>query len=417
MSDFRFLHAADIHLDSPLVGLSGVERGVAEQIRAAPRAAFEALIARAIEDSVAFLVIAGDLYDGTWRDYRTGLFFAEQMGRLNAAGIPAYVLHGNHDAESQITKPLPLPDNVHVFGARKPQTFLLEELGVALHGQSFRQKAVEENLAAGYPEPAEGAFNIGVLHTALGGAEGHDNYAPCSIQELAAKGYDYWALGHVHQHRVRHEHPPIVFPGNIQGRHIRETGPKGACLVAVEAHHIRDITLLPFATVRWEALEVDAAAANNIDEVVDLMQQELVRARADADEPLVAARIVLRGSTALHDGLLAEADGLLEQARAGAAGLGDSAAWVERVAVRTEPAVEQADVPDDLHALLAAAAQDPELLRAMEREFGKFRSKLQRDVRARNDDAALAAAADGDYAALIAEVRPYLRARLAAGEP
>ena len=234
MTSFRFLHAADIHLDSPLIGLANVEGRVAERIRTAPRAAFEALVERAIEDDVDFLVIAGDLYDGTWRDYKTGLFFAEQMGRLNQARIPVYVLHGNHDAESQITKPLVLPDNVSVFGTRKAETFRIDELNVALHGQSFREKAVIDNLVPDYPAPVDGAFNIGVLHTALGGMGDHANYAPCSVPELVAKGYDYWALGHVHQGQVLNERPHVVFPGNLQGRHVRETGPKGACLVTVD---------------------------------------------------------------------------------------------------------------------------------------------------------------------------------------
>ena len=215
VSSFRFFHAADIHLDSPLTGLAAIEGRVAELIRSAPRAAFEALVDRAIEEEVNFLVIAGDLYDGTWRDYKTGLFFAEQMGRLNGAGIPVFVLYGNHDAESQITRPLVLPENVHVFRARTPQTFHLRELNVALHGQSFREKAVTHNLVPGYAAPVEGAFNIGVLHTALGGMGEHANYAPCSVSELVAKGYNYWALGHVHQGQVLSERPHVVFPGNL----------------------------------------------------------------------------------------------------------------------------------------------------------------------------------------------------------
>ena len=166
MSSFRFFHAADIHLDSPLTGLAGIEGRVAERIRSAPRAAFEALVERAIQDQVDFFVIAGDLYDGTWRDYKTGLFFAEQMGRLNQVSIPVFLLHGNHDAESQITRPLALPDNVRVFGTRKPNTFQIDKPNVALHGWSYREKAVLENMVPDYPPPVNGAFNIGVLHTA-----------------------------------------------------------------------------------------------------------------------------------------------------------------------------------------------------------------------------------------------------------
>ncbi|TFH42733.1 MAG: DNA repair exonuclease, partial [Lysobacterales bacterium] len=202
MAAFRFLHAADIHLDSPLKGLAGHEGRAAERIRTATREAFDQLVGFAIEEQVAFLVVAGDLYDGDWRDYKTGLFFAAQMGRLNKAGIPVYLLYGNHDAESQITRRLVLPENVNVFGSRKPVTFKLDELNVALHGQSFRERDVSDNLALTYPEPIGGAFNIGVLHTGLGGMGGHANYAPCSLGDLVSKGYDYWALGHVHHGEV-----------------------------------------------------------------------------------------------------------------------------------------------------------------------------------------------------------------------
>ena len=241
VTSFRFLHAADIHLDSPLKGLAGQEESIAERIRTATREALDQLVGIAIEEQVAFLIIAGDLYDGDWRDYNTGLYFIRQMGRLNQAGIPVYLLHGNHDAESQITRRLALPDNVQVFGSRRPESSRIDDLGVVLHGQSFGQRAVIDNLALTYPEPVARAFNIGVLHTGLGGMGGHDDYAPCSLADLVNKGYDYWALGHVHQAAVLHERPHIVFPGNLQGRHVRETGAKGATLVAVESGEVVEL--------------------------------------------------------------------------------------------------------------------------------------------------------------------------------
>ena len=151
MKSFRFVHTADIHLDSPLKGLSGHEGRVADRIRTATREAFDNLIGKTIDEEADFIIIAGDLYDGEWRDYHTGLFFTSQMGRLAKAGIPALVLYGNHDAESQITRRLELPENVHAFSERKPETFTLDELRVALHGQSFRQREVTDNLVPAYP--------------------------------------------------------------------------------------------------------------------------------------------------------------------------------------------------------------------------------------------------------------------------
>lgn len=188
MADFQFLHTGDIHLDSSLKNLAGQDGPAAELIRTATRRAFSNLVDLAIADEVAFVVIAGDLYDGDWRDFQTGLLFVRQMGRLANAQIPVYLIWGNHDAESQITKRLNLPDNVKVFSSRKPQTLKLDGLPVAIHGQSFKQRDVTENLVPAYPAPIADCFNIGVLHTGLGGMSGHANYAPCSMDDLVNKG-------------------------------------------------------------------------------------------------------------------------------------------------------------------------------------------------------------------------------------
>ena len=177
----KFIHAADIHLDSPLDGLSAYTDAPLTLLRTATREAFTRLITEAIDQAVDFMVLAGDLYDGTWRDHNTGIFFCGEMGRLKKAGIPVYLLFGNHDAESEMTKKLQLPDNVFVFEARKPCTWRIEPLRVALHGQSFRQKETTENLATDYPPPLAGWFNIGVLHTALEGNAAHARYAPLQL--------------------------------------------------------------------------------------------------------------------------------------------------------------------------------------------------------------------------------------------
>nr|WP_296748232.1 DNA repair exonuclease [Thioalkalivibrio sp.] len=424
MSSFRFLHAADIHLDSPLRGLSGQEGSAAERIRTATREAFDLLVGRAIAERVAFLVIAGDLYDGDWRDYRTGLFFAAQMGRLNQAGIPVFLLHGNHDAESQITRRLALPDNVRVFGTRDPETFLLEELGVALHGQSFRQREVRDNLVPGYPEPVSGAFNIGVLHTGLGGMGGHENYAPCALGDLVAKGYAYWALGHVHQFQVLHEQPHVVFPGNLQGRHIRETGAKGAALVEVEEGQIADVNIVPCDIVRWSLLPVEVGAVDSFAAVVECIRAALEQGvSSHGDGRLLACRLQLLGRVALHDELLAAEEQLLAEARAIALGLGADVAWVEQVRIATQPVVDarvlaaRSDALGELQRMLEEAARDPEVLAQLSEDPGQMLQRLPHDVRADAEaDSILRAALDGDHAALIEGVLPFLSARLTAEE-
>jgi len=365
VTSFRFIHTADIHIDSPLIGLVRHEGSAAERIRSATRGAFDNLIGQAIDEQIAFVVIAGDLYDGDWRDFHTGLFFSLQMGRLAKAGIRAFVLYGNHDAESQITRRLSLPDNVKVFSARKPDSLVLDELKVALHGQSFRQRDVTDNLVLGYPDPVAGMFNIGVLHTALGGMAGHENYAPCSLDDLKAKGYDYWALGHVHNGQVLHENPHVVFPGNLQGRHIRETGPKGAHLVTVEDGEIADFTTLHCDIVRWSRLSVPVGDCSRSAEVSDRVRESIEQAvAAEADGRLLACRIELTGTTKIHGELLASSDNLMAEAQAAALGIGDDAAWIERLVVSTQPqrdssvSADQQDALGELRNMVADAGKD-----------------------------------------------------------
>ena len=423
MAPFRFLHAADIHLDSPLKGLIGQEGNAAERVRTATREALDQLVDFAIKEQVKFLVIAGDLYDGDWRDYKTGLFFVGQMGRLNKAGIPVYLLHGNHDAQSQITKRLELPDNVHVFGTRKPETFELGELNVALHGQSFRQREVTDNLVPDYPRPVSGTFNIGVLHTALGGRKGHDNYAPCSLDELVNKGYDYWALGHVHQAAVLHERPHIVFSGNLQGRHVRETGIKGAYLVAVEEKEITELACVPCDVVRWVVLPVPLNDAESIGDVTDRVRGALESAVAnEADGRLLACRIVFEGRTEVHEQLVASEDQVLAEARASALGLGNEVAWIEKIDIATEAVVDRQtlaqreDAIGELQRMLQDAGTDDELLAQIKSDIGQLVQKLPHEVKKDIEDQVLKSAIEGDYVALINNVAPYLSARLIAQE-
>ena len=416
---FRFVHSADIHLDSPLKGLSGQEGGVADRIRTATRKAFDNLIGYTIDEQAAFIIIAGDLYDGDWRDYQTGLFFARQMGRLTKARIPAFILYGNHDAESQITRRLELPENVKAFSSRKPETFTLEELRVSLHGQSFRQRDITDNLVPAYPEPIASVFNIGVLHTGLGGMGGHVNYAPCTLDDLVNKGYQYWALGHVHQGSVLHERPYVVFPGNLQGRHIREAGPKGAYLVTVDDNEVADVASFHADVVRWAVIPVSVDSCGQTADVVDAVRDAIEGAvTRDADGRLVACRIELRGRTDIHELLLASSEHLLAEARAAALGLGDEVAWVERIVIATDPALDPSplgardDALGDLRRMLSDAREDPEVLEQMKADIGELVRRLPHEVRSDAEDAILKAAINGDHAGVIGHVTDYLTARI-----
>ena len=419
MTAFRFVHAADVHLDSPLRGLAGQEGSTAKLIRSATRKAFEGLITHTIDEQAAFLVIAGDLYDGDWRDYQTGLFFVRQMGRLREAGIPAYLIYGNHDAQSKITRSLTLPDNVNVFPTRSPKTLRIADLDVAIHGQGFKDRDTRENLAHKYPSAVPGAFNIGILHTGLAGIEGHARYAPCTLDELRRKGYDYWALGHIHKPEVLSSDPHVVFSGNVQGRHIREAGPRGAMLVTVADGAVSALEPFHVDVVRWALVEVGMAGAETISDANDRIRAAIeTSVEQDSDGRLLACRISVSGRTAAHDAILAAHEELLAEARASAAGLGEEVAWVEKLIISTAPPADTVPDPAVAEALgdIALARQDEALLRDLKEQIAPFVRKLPAEVRDTAEGQLLRAAKDHDFAELIELSRPYAVARLTGRE-
>jgi DNA repair exonuclease SbcCD nuclease subunit len=388
---FKFLHAADVHLDSPLVGLELPEDAPLDEIRGATRRAFDNLVDLAIEENVAFVLLAGDLYDGDWRDFNTGLFFNRRMVKLKDAGIKVFIVSGNHDAASQISKSLRLPENVIVFSTRKPETQLLEEIEVAIHGQSFASRSVTEDLSSQYPQAVDKYFNIGLLHTALSGREGHESYAPCTVAGLKAKSYQYWALGHVHNREVVEQDPWIVFPGNIQGRHIREVGPKGCSLVTVEAQEVTEVNHVDLDVLRWHHCRVDVSDCQNQDEVYERIQVELEKALAGGDGRPVIARLELNGATEVHQKLQGQSAYLAEEYRNLALSLGGQGLWLEKVRIKTkekrdiEVIIQGDDALGGLVQNLLALEIDSAKIREIDPEFDTFMSKLPAELRGGDD--------------------------------
>jgi DNA repair protein SbcD/Mre11 len=309
MPSFRFLHAADIHLDSPLRGLRARSEEAAGQFAEASRKAFSNLVRAAIERDVAFVIIAGDLYDGDWKDYATGQFFVREAGKLARAGIKLFLIRGNHDAASEISRTLPLPDNVHEFSTRKVDSVEIAELSVVLHGRSFAQRHVADNMAGDFPAARPGWCNIGILHTSLTGRDGHDVYAPCSLDDLLRAGYQYWALGHIHAREVVHADPPIVFPGNLQGRHAREPGPKGATLVTVDNNVVTDLEALELDAARWECPSVDIAGLSDEAELHDAVRAAVAPLVGACEGRPLALRLRLTGATTSTPGCSPSASG------------------------------------------------------------------------------------------------------------
>jgi exonuclease SbcD len=410
---FRFLHTADIHLDSPLKGLETHEDAPVEEIRGATRRAFENLVDMAIEEEIDFILIAGDLYDGDWKDYNTGLFFVRQMGRLHKAGIKVFIVSGNHDAASQTTKNMPLPDNVTLFSPQKPQSVKLDDLGVIIHGRSYSARAVTENLASSYPQHDSTFFNIGLLHTSLTGREGHEDYAPCTIDDLKSKGYDYWALGHVHQREIVCEDPWVLFPGNVQGRHIRETGAKGATLVTVADGRISEVDARELDVLRWAVCSADLSECRTQEAIYDQVRTAMEKEIETVDGKTLALRLQLHGNCPLHAELHARSIQWTESFRGIAAALGD--VWLEKVKFQTNRKASLEEIVGEdsaLSGLLQAVESldfGGDALTALVPELANLKTKLPAELL---DEGSVLESQPGDLSELREEVKELLIAKL-----
>lgn len=413
-----FLHAADIHLDSPLLKLDRYEGAPVEDLRGATRRAFENLVRLALDRHVDFVLISGDLYDGDWKDYNTGLYFMARMARLREAEIPVFLIAGNHDAASKMTKTLRLPDNVRFLSTDKPETVRLDHLGVALHGQGFGTPSVTKDISLGYPEALSGYFNIGMLHTCLTGREGHAPYAPCSVEGLRSRGYDYWALGHVHQREIIGEESPMVFPGNIQGRHIRETGPKGCMLVTVGDGVPPLPEFRPLDVVRWERCEIDASETSGESDVADLIYSRF-EALLDHNEDLpLVVRVEITGACGAHAELTSDPERWINEVRSLALDAGGGRIWVEKVKLRTTPPPGKRGEPTDgpvgeLLRFFDEIRSDPERLQTFGASLDDLWNRLPKELRTEEK---IIAPDDPEWlASVLEQVRPMLLRRLMSG--
>jgi len=373
----KFFHTADVHLDSPLCGLDRYDGAPVDKLRGATRRALEALVDECIAEKVDFLLIAGDLYDGDWTDYNTGIFFIRQMSRLRDAGIRVFIVRGNHDAKSKI---LSLPDGVVELSTSKAESITLEDIGVCIHGRGYARVDTKEDLSQTYPGPRQGQFNIGLLHTAAGGREGHADYAPCTPAALANKGYDYWALGHVHKREILQERPWIVFPGNLQGRHARETGPKGATLVTVEEGRIESVEHRVLDVARWAVCQVDASPASTPADVIDLCRKAILREIDASGQRALCARIVVTGATRAHAALTRDPDKFRIELCSAATDIGD--VWIEKVGIRSRTMADlnklaqRDDVIGALLVKLQAIESDDAQLSKLTSTFDDIANKL-----------------------------------------
>ena len=311
----RFIHAADLHLDSPFRGLANADPGLRESLQSATLGAFDAIVDHTIQSKSDFLVIAGDLYDSRDRSLRALVAFRRQMERLAERDISVYVVHGNHDPLNGWGSEFLLPPNVITFTG-KPNTEPVIRRGkeiARVTGVSYARERVTENLAAMMKPDEDSPYSVGVLHANVRGQAGHADYAPVTLDELKSSKFDYWALGHVHTRSTLSLEPTAVaYPGNPQGRNAREPGPRGCLQVDVDRNGKAHMEFIETNKVRWAHLEMSIRNLTRIDSLISAMQEQGREAAASFDGPTVV-RCTLRGNGPLHRDL--QRDGMPEELR------------------------------------------------------------------------------------------------------
>jgi len=370
--NLKFVHAADIHLDSPLSGLDNYEGAPVDRIRGAAREALQQVVQLCLDEQADLLIIAGDLFDTACNDFNSALNAANQLRPLAKAGIPVYLILGNHDSHEEMVRRTPWPDNVILFAHQRAETHRHPRLPVALHGLSYPKRAVTENVVPGYPAPLAEFFNIGLLHTNADGNPNHDSYAPCSVSELVAKGYDYWALGHVHDHAILHEKPHVVYSGNTQGRHAREIGPKGCVVVSVNGGEITSLRFHETDAVRWFRQLIVLDADDGGEELVEKTRRVLRELVQSVDSRLAVVRLEYTGRCRLHQQLTRDTDRqqMMTNIRSLALDF-DEAVWIEKIKFRTQSPIDvdalrqRHDLVGELLQDLAEARNNPERIASL----------------------------------------------------
>lgn len=356
---FRFVHTADVHLDSPLRSLALRNPDLADLIGNATRRAFVNAIDLCLDEQVDALLLSGDLYDGEQTSMKTARFLAAQLRRLHEADIRTFIIRGNHDALSKITQELVFPETVHVFGGRAEAVWVDMRRGglpIVIHGLSFARPQAPESLLSKYKPPVDGAVNIGMMHTSLGGAVGHDPYAPCSVADLEGSGFRYWALGHVHKRSVVGGGCTIIMPGIPQGRDINEAGPKSVSLVTVGDDGTILVEECNVSVAQFERVQVNTTGIDDWRDLAKAITGSLQETRDAVSADHLVSRLHITGATPLAWRIRRDGDLLKTEAEERAIAIGNC--WVEKLEtdcrVPASEAVSDGDPVSELRELIAS---------------------------------------------------------------
>ena len=373
MSILRFVHAADLHLDSPFSGLKAIAPDkVSSLLRRATFEVYDNIVDLCIEEQVDALLVAGDVYDGADRSLRAQLKFVNGLRRLDEAGIRSFICHGNHDPLDGWEAKLDLPYGCVRFGPEVTgePVFPEDPERAMVYGISYPLREVRQNLSPRFRDLPNGGFKIGLLHANVGGNAEHDSYAPCSVSDLVETSIDYWALGHVHTRSVlRVENPAIVYPGNPQGRHPNEPGERGVYLVEVDESGGVGIEFRAVDVVRWERRDLDIDGLGDEQHMLNAISDAAGSALGGAGGRPVVLRLVLSGRGPMDRWLRRQ--GTVEHVLEN---LNNEYAddhpwlWCERIHLETGSSidrmqvVQREDFAGDLARLVGELAQSPEAL-------------------------------------------------------
>lgn len=416
---FTFVHAADLHLDTPFAGVAADAPELARLLRDATLEAFDNLIDLCLEEQAAFLLIAGDIYDGPAHGIRAQLRFLKGMERLAEAGVEVFLVTGNHDLPRARWAGLQRwPENVHLFAA-KPESFVVErdgELLARVHGVSYPKKEVTENLAAKLKRRGNEPFQIGLVHATVGAPTGHAPYAPTNMETLIGLGLDYWALGHVHTRDILREADPVIaYPGNPQGLSSRETGPRGALVVQVDEGGHATPEFRPLDRLRFARAEVSITGLSDETALTDLIFSQLEALRRQNEGRATLVKCTLTGSGPLHVPLADEEKreellASLWEAEAGS----EPPVWVATLVDRTVPPLDletlrgQATLPGALLEMADSLASDPA-------QCESFAASVFHDLYTGKNKKLLTMPDEANLAEELREARDRALAHLAAG--
>lgn len=360
---FSFIHAADLHLDTPFLGLTSLPSVIREQLKDSTFAAYNHLIQLCLDKQVDFVVLSGDIFNSKERSLRAQLALQRGLESLSQAGISAYVIHGNHDPLDGYRARLRWPENVHFFSGKEVEVipFFKEGEEVArIYGMSYATGHVTDNLASYYKKQVGSPYAIGILHTNVGGNAMHGNYAPCTIEDLLSSRMDYWALGHIHTRQViKPDKPAIAYPGNIQGRSWKETGEKGCFYVEVHDDEQTKLSFCPLDQVRWFDSTIPLEFAPDEQELVDRLDEEVQAIVIDAQGRSVIARFHLDAHEQWHSVL--NRQGLLEDLVQRHRREGNPFVWLQSISIQYHSTQDEDPLLIEMRECMQQLIQDPAL--------------------------------------------------------